>query len=85
MSKLANLEKLMHIESTLMNAVQIIEEIDAMPFEEKSKVVAHILSLEEERYHAEQVKIAEQRLEELEKGLTSTVPDSEVKRMLSEI
>ena len=68
-----------------MNAVQIIEEIDAMPVEEQSKVVAHILSREEERYHQEQVKIAELRLEELEKGLTSTVPDSEVKRMLSEI
>ena len=68
-----------------MNAVQIIEEIDAMPVEEQSKVVAHILSRVEERYHQEQVKIAELRLEELEKGLTSTVPDSEVKRMLSEI
>ena len=68
-----------------MNAAELIQEIDSMPVEEKSKVVAHILSLEEERYHAEQIKIAEARLEELEKGLTSTVPANEVKRMLSEI
>lgn len=68
-----------------MNAVQIIEEIDAMPADEKSKVVAHILNLEEERFHMEQVKIAEKRLDDLDKGLAGTVSHEKAMRLIREV
>ena len=55
-----------------MNAAQIIEEIDSMPVEEKNKVVAYVLSLKEKRYHLEQLKVIEQRLDRLEKGETQS-------------
>lgn len=49
-----------------MNAAQVIEEIDALPIEEQTKVVAHLHQVQEERFHEEQIRIAEQRLENLD-------------------
>ncbi|MDQ8209747.1 hypothetical protein QEH52_19670 [Coraliomargarita sp. SDUM461003] len=65
-----------------MNAAQVIEEIDALPAEEQSKVIAHLHQVQEERFHEEQVLIAEQRLEDLDNGLTDTVSHYEAMRMI---
>ena len=65
-----------------MNAAQVIEEIDALPAEEQSKVIAHLHLVQQERFHEEQVGIAEQRLEDLENGRTSTVSHEEAMRAI---
>ena len=67
-----------------MNAAQVIEEIDALPAEEQSKVIAHLQQVQGERFHAEQVRSAEQRLDALENGLTGTVSHKEAMRMIRE-
>ncbi len=67
-----------------MNAAQVIEEIDALTAEEQSKVIAHLHQVQEERFHQEQVRIAEQRLEDLDNGLTGTVSHDEALRMICE-
>lgn len=68
----------------LMNAAQVIQEIEALPEEEQSKVMAHMHQLQEENFHKKQVEIAEQRLEDLESGLEETVPHEEAMRMIRE-
>jgi hypothetical protein len=65
-----------------MNAAQVIQEIDALPTKEQSKVMAHLHHLQEEYYHQEQVKVAEQRLENLDAGLEETVSHEEAMRMI---
>ena len=67
-----------------MNAAQVIQEIDTLPAEEQSKVMAHLHHLQKERFHEEQVKIAEQRLEDLENGLEETVSHEEAMHMIRE-
>jgi len=67
-----------------VNAAQVIEEIDALPVEEQSKVIAHLNQVQEARFHEEQVRIAEKRLEDLENGLTGTVSHDEAMRMIRE-
>ena len=67
-----------------MNAAQVIQEIDSLPTEEQSKVMAHLHHLQEERFHEEQVKIAEQRLEDLKNGLEETVSHEEAMLMIRE-
>jgi ABC-type phosphate/phosphonate transport system ATPase subunit len=68
----------------LMNAAKVIEEIDALSAEEQTEVIAHLHQVQEERFHQEQVRIAEQRLEDLDNGLTGTVPLEEAMRMIRE-
>jgi len=65
-----------------MNVAQVIEEIDALTAEERSKVIAHLHHVQEGRFHEEQVRIAEQRLEDLDNGLTGTVSNDEAMRMI---
>lgn len=67
-----------------MNVAQVIEEIDALPIEEQSKVIAHLRQVQEERFREEQVGIAEQRLEDLDNGLTGTVSHEEAMRTIRE-
>lgn len=67
-----------------MNASRVIEEIDALPVEEQSKVIAHLHQVQEKRFHAEQARLAEQRLDNLDKGLTGTVSQDEAMRMIRE-
>lgn len=67
-----------------MNAAKVIEEIDALPADEQSKVIAHLHHVQEERFHEEQVRIAEQRLEDLDNGLTTTVSHEEAMRLISQ-
>ena len=68
-----------------MNTAQVIQEIDALPTEEQYKVMAHLRHLQEERFHEEQVKIAEQRLEDLKNGLEETVSHEEAMSMIREV
>lgn len=67
-----------------MNAAQVIEEIDAMPAEERDKVVIHLGRMQERLFHEKQVEVAERRLEDLENGLTETVSHEEAMRMVRE-
>lgn len=69
---------------TLMNAAQVIEEIDALPAKEQEKVIVHVHQLQESQYHEEQVRIAEKRLEDLENGLEETVSHEEAMRTIIE-
>ena len=65
-----------------MNAAQVIQEIDSMTENDQGEVIAHLRQLEEDRYHQEQVKIAAQRLQDLEDGLEEEVPYSEAMELL---
>jgi len=66
----------------LMNAAKVIEEIDALPLEEQEKVIVHVHELQEAQYHEEQVRIAEQRLKDLENGLEEEIPYEQVKELM---
>ena len=65
-----------------MNAAQVIQEIDSMTEQDQGEVIAHLRQLEEARYHQEQVKIAAQRLQDLEDGLEEEVPYAEAIELL---
>ena len=65
-----------------MNAAQVIQEIDSMTEQDQGEVIAHLRQLEEDRYHQEQVKIAAQRLQDLEDGLEEEVPYEEAMELL---
>jgi hypothetical protein len=65
-----------------MNAAQIIQEIASMNEQDQGEVIAHLRQLEEDRYHQEQVKIAAQRLQDLEDGLEVEVPYEEAMTLL---
>jgi len=65
-----------------MNAAQVIEEIAAMPAKERDKVVIHLGRMQERLFHEKQVEIAERRLEDLENGMTETIPHEEAMRMV---
>jgi len=65
-----------------MNAAQIIQEISSMNEQDQGEVIAHLRQLEEGRYHQEQVKIAAQRLQDLEDGLEEEVPYEEAMTLL---
>ena len=67
---------------TNMNATQVIQEIDSMTEQDLGEVIAHLRQMEEKRYHQEQVKIAAQRLQDLEDGLEEEVPYAEAMRNL---
>ena len=65
-----------------MNAAQIIQEIGSMNEQDQGQVIAHLRQLEEDRYHQGQVKIAAQRLQDLEDGLEEEVPYAEAMDLL---
>jgi len=65
-----------------MNAAQVIQEIDSMTEKDQSEVIAHLRQLEESRYHRAQVKMAAQRLQDLEDGLEEEVPYAEAMELL---
>ena len=65
----------------MMNAAQVIREIDALSTEEQSQVMAHLHRLyKNERFHEEKLKIDEQYLEDIGNGLEETVPHEESPR-----
>lgn len=65
-----------------MNTARVIQEIDSMTEQDQGEVIAHVCQLEENRYHQEQVKIAVQRLQDLEDGLEEEVPHEEAMKLL---
>lgn len=67
-----------------INAAQVIEEIDAMPAEERDKVIFYLGRMQERLFHEKQVAVAERRLEDLENGLAETVSHEEAMRMVRE-
>ncbi len=66
----------------IMNAAQIIEEIGSLNERDQGEVIAHLRQLEEDRYHQEQVKIAAQRLKDLEDGFEEEVSYEEAMSLL---
>ncbi len=65
-----------------MNAVEVINEIETMPDEEKGKVIDFVRHLAEKQYEEEQIRIAEKRLEDYDKGLEEAIPHEEAMRLL---
>ncbi|MFP4203343.1 MAG: hypothetical protein ACLFS4_03315 [Opitutales bacterium] len=65
-----------------MNAAQIIHEIDSMDERERRDVIAYLRRQEEDRFHQEQVKIAAQRLKDLDDGLEEEVSYEETMTLL---
>jgi len=65
-----------------LNAVEVINEIEAMPEEEKGKVIDFVRHLAEKQYEEEQIRIAEKRLEDYDKGLENAIPHEEAMRLL---
>lgn len=65
-----------------MNVAQVIQKIDSMNEQDQGKVIAHLRQMEENRYHQEQVKIATERLQDLEDGLEEEVPYAEAMELL---
>lgn len=65
-----------------VNVAQIIQEIGSMNEQDQGEVIAHLRQLEESRYHQEQVKVAAQRLQDLEDGLEEEVPYEEAMALL---
>ena len=66
----------------IMNAAEIIQEIDSMTEQDQGEVIAHVRQLEETRYHQEQIKIAVQRLQDLEDGLKKKSPTRKLRKLL---
>jgi len=67
-----------------MNAAQIIREIETLPSEERGKVIDFVHHLAQSQFDEEQIRIAEQRLVDFDKGLEEAVPHDEAMRMLRE-
>ncbi len=67
-----------------MNAADIIHEIEAMPEDEKGKVIDFVQRIAQEKFEAEQIRIAVQRLEDYDKGLEEAIPHEEAMRLLRE-
>ena len=53
-----------------------------MTEQDQGEVIAHVHQLEKTRYHQEQIKIAVQRLQDLEDGLEEEVPHEEAMKVL---
>ncbi len=71
----------MQIESS-MNAAEIIQKIEAMPDDEKGKVIEFIRQLAQEKYNEEQIQIASQRLDDFENGVQEAIPHEDAMRRL---
>ena len=67
-----------------MKASEVIYEIEAMPEEEKGKVIDFLHNLEAQRFEEEQVRVAEKRLEDYENGIEEAIPHEEAMRRLRE-
>jgi hypothetical protein len=65
-----------------MNTAQVIQKIDSMNEQDQGEVIAHLRQMKENRYHQEQIKIADQRLQDLEDGLEEEVPYAKAMELL---
>jgi len=67
-----------------MDAADIIHEIEILPEEEKGKVIDFVQLLAQQQFEEEQIRIAEKRLEDYDKGLEKAIPHEDVIRLLRE-
>ncbi|MBK1879058.1 hypothetical protein [Pelagicoccus mobilis] len=67
-----------------MDAADIIREIEALPEEEKRKVMDFVLCLAQQRFEEAQIRIACERLDDYDKGLEEGIPHEEAMRLLRE-
>ncbi|MDQ8201064.1 hypothetical protein QEH56_23055 [Pelagicoccus enzymogenes] len=67
-----------------MDAADIIHEIEILPKEEKGKVIDFVQHLAQQQFEEEQIRIAEKRLEDYDKGLEKAIPHEEAMRLLRE-
>lgn len=67
-----------------MDAAEIIHEISRHPEKEKGKVLDFVQHIAQERFEAEQTRIAVQRLDDYDKGLEEAIPHEEAIRLLLE-
>lgn len=65
-----------------MNAVEVIDQIVSLPIEEQNKVIDFVDHLRLKQFEEEQVKIAVQRLEDLDSGLDEEVSHEEAMKLL---
>lgn len=65
-----------------MNAVEVIDQIVSSPIEEQNKVIDFVDHLRLKQFEEEQVKIAVQRLEDLDSGLDEEVSHEEAMKLL---
>lgn len=65
-----------------MNATDIIHEIEAMPEDEKGKVIDFVQHLAQQKFEEEQIRIAVQRLDDHDNGLEEGVPYEEARRLI---
>jgi hypothetical protein len=67
-----------------MKAAEIIHEIEAMPEDEKDKVIDFVQNIAQEKFEAEQIRIAVQHLEDFDKGQEEGVPYEEARKLIEE-
>lgn len=67
-----------------MKAAEIIHEIEAMPEDEKEKVIDFVQNIAQEKFEAEQIRIAVQRLEDFDNGHEEGVPYEEARRLIEQ-
>lgn len=67
-----------------MNAADIITEIEAMPEDEKGKVIDFVQHIAQEKFEEEQIRIAVQRLEDYDNGHEEGVPYEEARRLIEQ-
>ena len=65
-----------------MNAAEIIREIEAMPEEERGKVIDFVQHLAQQKVEEDQIRIAVERLDDYDAGLEEGVPYEEARRLI---
>lgn len=83
MRRLEETDRIMQIDLQ-MNAADIIHEIQAMSEDEKGKVIHFIRHIAQAKFEEEQIRIAEKRLDDYDKGLEEAIPHEEAMRLLRE-
>lgn len=67
-----------------MNAADIIHEIEALPEDEKGKVIDFVQHLARQKFEEEQIRIAVQRLDDYDKGIEEGLPYEEARRLIEQ-
>ena len=65
-----------------MDAAEVIHQIESLPPDEVDKVINFMDHFKLKRYEDEQVKIAIQRLDDLENGLDEEIPHEEAMKQI---
>lgn len=67
-----------------MDAADFIHKIEPLPANEKGKVIDFVQHLAQQQFGEEQIRIAEKRLEDYDKGLEKAIPHEQAMRLLRE-